>query len=191
MNEKIKALLGEELATQVAEKLGDVQLAVFNDGSVVPAEKHDGLKSELKEYKSKLEETNKLVSELNEKAGLADEWKTKATDWESKYKDFEAESENRLNLFQKRSQTKDVLAESFPKSAVELILDKVDYSTIELADGKIKDAETLLSKMKETYSDLAIKIESNSGHKDEQHKPTEGNTDALRAAMGLPPLKKE
>ncbi len=53
--EKIKEILGEDLALEVEDALrgaakdgGDVVLAVANDGSYVPAEKHDQMKAEAK-----------------------------------------------------------------------------------------------------------------------------------------------
>lgn len=55
MIEKIKELLGEELTRQVAEKLGEVELAIMNDGTVVKADKHDTLKSEFKALEGKYE----------------------------------------------------------------------------------------------------------------------------------------
>lgn len=192
MNEKIKELLGEELANQVTEKLGDVKLGIVNDGTLVPAEKHEGMKAELKESKTKLEDANKLIAELNDKAGLADEWKTKAVEAQKQYEEFQAETENRMSLFEKRSQTKDLISDLFPKSAIDLILDKVDYQGIELSDGKIKDADTLKTKLGEQYPDLKITTESNSHKKDEQHQSNESaGSDRLRAAMGLPPIIKK
>jgi len=63
MNEKIMAALGE-LAEQVSAKLkvANIELAVFNDGSVVPADKYDNLKAEHKglqeKYQSDISEVN-------------------------------------------------------------------------------------------------------------------------------------
>lgn len=62
MNTKILELLGEELAKQVTEKLGKVELGIVNDGSLVPADKYDSLKAEHKtlqgNYKTELTELN-------------------------------------------------------------------------------------------------------------------------------------
>jgi len=46
MLDKIKELLGEELASKVTAALGTVELAVMNDGSVVKADKYETLKSD-------------------------------------------------------------------------------------------------------------------------------------------------
>lgn len=53
MIQKLSELLGEELSTQVTQKLGDVELAVMNDGTVVNATKHDNLKIEFKALETK------------------------------------------------------------------------------------------------------------------------------------------
>jgi predicted nuclease with TOPRIM domain len=68
MLDKLKELLGEELSAQVQEKLGDVELAIMNDGSVVKAEKHDGLKSD---YKALEEKYQSDISEFNNKLEAA------------------------------------------------------------------------------------------------------------------------
>ena len=83
MIDKIKELLGEELSKQVAEKLGDVELAIFNDGSVVPADKYDTLKgthkaleqkyaTDIADFNKKLETASKDVGDVEAiKANLA------------------------------------------------------------------------------------------------------------------------
>ena len=75
MLEKLQELLGEELSKQVTEKLGDVELAIMNDGSVVHADKHDKLKQDFKaleekysadvsEFTAKLENASKNSGDL-------------------------------------------------------------------------------------------------------------------------------
>ena len=64
MLEKIKELLGEELSEQVTEKLGNVEIGITNDGSLVPAEKHDTMKAELKATKEQLDNVQVSLKEL-------------------------------------------------------------------------------------------------------------------------------
>ena len=68
MLDKIKELLGEELSKQVIEKLGTVELAIMNNGSVVPAEKYDILKAEYKGLNSKYDTD---INDFNEKLETA------------------------------------------------------------------------------------------------------------------------
>lgn len=83
MIEKLKELLGEELAKSVTEKLGKVELAIMNDGTVVPADKFDSLKVENKtltdkhqtdisEMNTKLEEAVKNASDYDTLKGTLD-----------------------------------------------------------------------------------------------------------------------
>jgi hypothetical protein len=65
MLSKIKELLGEELSKQVEEKIGSIELGIVNDGSLVPADKHDMLKIEHKELQKKYtDDTSSLNVEL-------------------------------------------------------------------------------------------------------------------------------
>lgn len=76
MLDKLKELLGEELANKVTEALGEVELAVMNDGTVVKADKYDNLKAE----KATLEEKyNTDISTVNSKLDTA---MTNAADYE-------------------------------------------------------------------------------------------------------------
>jgi len=65
---KVADLLGEELSKQVEEKLGTVELAVMNDGTVVKAEKHETLKTEYGDLQTKYD---KDIKEINEKLATA------------------------------------------------------------------------------------------------------------------------
>jgi len=62
MLEKLKELLGEELSAQVETKLGTVELAIMNDGTVVKADKHDTLKGDLRLLQEKYDADLKKVN---------------------------------------------------------------------------------------------------------------------------------
>jgi len=76
MLEKLEQLLGEELSKQVTEKLGTVELAIFNDGSVVRAEKYETLKTDHKnleeKYHSDISEVNTKLESAVKNAGDLD-----------------------------------------------------------------------------------------------------------------------
>ena len=75
MLEKLTQLLGEELSKQVAEKLGTVELAVMNDGSVVKADKYDNLKGEYKDLEGKyLTDISEFNSKLETAVKNADDY---------------------------------------------------------------------------------------------------------------------
>ncbi len=92
MLEKLKELLGEELANQVTEKLGDTELAIMNDGSVVKADKHDSLKAEYKALESKYTtDISEINSKLTEATSNAADYDTLKGTLET----FKLESETR------------------------------------------------------------------------------------------------
>lgn len=97
MIDKIKELLGEELSQQVSEKLGNVELAIFNDGTVVPADKYDTLKgehkalqgkyeSEIKDFNAKIEEASKSAADVDGLKASLDKLKQENIDIMEKYK---------------------------------------------------------------------------------------------------------
>ena len=61
----LEELLGEELATQVKEKLGDKQLAVVNDGSWIPKTKFDEVIADKNVYKTQVDNYSKQIEELS------------------------------------------------------------------------------------------------------------------------------
>lgn len=154
----------------------------------VPKNDFNQANNELKETKSKLEETAKMMEEFKSKASTVEEYQTKVGEWEEKYKEFEGQAEERLKTVVKKSAVKDLLVGKVPKSAVELILDKVDYTGIELTEkNEITKAEELVEKFKGDYGDLFITEETNSNKKDEHNKgkPEPKEDEALRRVMGL------
>jgi len=77
--EKLKKALGEELSKQVEEKLNGIELAIMNDGSVVPADKHDTLKKEHSElqtqYKTEIDGLNTKLEDALKTSGDVDAFK--------------------------------------------------------------------------------------------------------------------
>ena len=90
MLDKIKELLGEELSKQVTDVLGTVELAIMNNGSVVPVDKYDNLKidhkaledkyhSDISDVNTKLEEAVKNSGDLDALKGTLESLKTDNT----------------------------------------------------------------------------------------------------------------
>lgn len=68
MNEELKKLLGEELAKQVLEKIGDKKLIV-NDGTYIPKHRLDEVIQERDEQKKLVEKAEKNLELAKEAAG--------------------------------------------------------------------------------------------------------------------------
>lgn len=151
--EKIKQILGEELSKQVDEKLGDIELAVFNDGTVVPATKHDSLKAEYQ----KLQETHTSeIGDFNKKLQAAVSASEDAEKFKSMIEELKTEKEKAISDFQKQ------LEETKLNSALSLELTKanaknpkavkalLDTSLLKLDNGKLIGLEEQLKNLQES-----------------------------------------
>lgn len=163
MLEKIKEMLGEELTKQVEEKLGDIELGITNDGSLVPAEKHEalkkdlkGLKEELKLANDKMEETSKTLESLKEEGKSAEELKEQLNKIKEEYDGYKNETEERLvNKEKTYALEKALLKSNANPDAVDLLLNKFELEKINLdKEGNIVDWEEHLKPIKETRTTL-------------------------------------
>lgn len=75
MSEVLKELLGELYSEEIAEKVGDKELAVVNDGSWVPRSKMNEVDGEVKELKKQLESRDAQLKDLESKAAGNEELK--------------------------------------------------------------------------------------------------------------------
>jgi len=117
MLDQLKELLGEELSAQVQEKLGEVELAIFNNGTVVPADKYDSLKAE---HKSLTEKYQTDISGLNSKLENA---MTNAADYDSLKGTLETLQAENNKIAEEHQQE---LINSKKSNAVELALIKAN-----------------------------------------------------------------
>lgn len=116
MNETVKTLLGEELASQVEAALKgkgkdgkDVELVVGNDGSYVPADKYDALKGQSGSAERALKaaaEALKAIGGSGDPAKIADDVKTAQSTLDT----LEANHAAELQRIQKRTALKLALA---------------------------------------------------------------------------------
>src|SRR5690606_3264175 len=65
--DKLKELLGEELFSQVKEKIGDVKIMI-DDGNFIPKARFDQVNEEKKELKEMLKERDKQLEDIKKKA---------------------------------------------------------------------------------------------------------------------------
>jgi len=63
----LKEILGEELYSQVADKLGDKKIAIVSDGNWIPKNKFDDVNTEKNEYKTQIDNLNQELGKLKEK----------------------------------------------------------------------------------------------------------------------------
>lgn len=157
MLEKINKLLGEELASQVAEKLGEVELGIVNDGTLVPSQKHDGMKNEFKATKEQLETLQSQMQELEKSSGTIEELKKNLATKNEEYEKFKAEAEKRETSFIKKQKLKEGLSEKFAKDSIDLLVNTFDLDNLAINEsGAIVDLDSKINKLAEERPSLAI-----------------------------------
>ena len=161
MNEKIKAILGEELATQVTEKLGDIELAILNDGSVVPADKHDNMKAELKATQEQLNGANEALKGVEGSEGTIEELKAQMKAKSEEFEAFKTDTVKReTTQNKKKAFNEKLIASGFTKSSAKLLAERQDYDAMNIdSKGNIVDIDTFVNPLKTEYSDLVTTIQ--------------------------------
>lgn len=156
MLEKITKLLGEELSKEVQAKLGEVELGIVNDGSLVPAEKHDSMKAE---FKATQEQLNKLQADIKAFEGsestieeLKEQLKAKGDEFEQ----FKSDTEKREVARNKVSAlTKALVKAGAIEESVDLLVNTFDLEKVQLNNkGEIVDNEDLINPVKESRKGL-------------------------------------
>ena len=165
MNEKIIEALGTELSDQVIQKLkeSDIELGITNDGSLVPAGKHEALKTELALAKSELDLTksefnnmNLKIEELSKNGNATDELKAQLEEANNKYKAYETETETRLTNIQKKHAIEKGLRDANANPDVlDMLVDNFDLESIQLdKENNIVDWESHLTPVREKRASL-------------------------------------
>jgi predicted RNase H-like nuclease (RuvC/YqgF family) len=156
----LKTLLGDDLFSQVQEKIGDRQVLLFgkdqkamiDDGSLIPRYRLDEVTEAKKALESQVAQAAKDLTDLKrvakgneELTGKIEELqeamkaeKAKASETEARMKKAFTLKESLLNAGVADSEARDLLSLKFD-------LEKIEIGT----DGKIKDFETLVKPIKE------------------------------------------
>lgn len=156
ISESIKTLLGEDLATRVEEvvkgkgKEGkDVDLVVGNDGTFVPADKHEGEKQRAISAENALKaaaEAIKALGGTGDPAKLGED----VVKAQGTIDTLKADHKTEIQKIQKRTALRMALADKTHDP--DDIISKLDMEKIEVsADGGLKtDLEPLLAPMRES-----------------------------------------
>ena len=177
--EKLKELFGEELYTQIVEKLNGQLLFLHNkdkkviidDGSLVkkdgmiPKDRFDQANDQVKSLKKQAEDLTKEIGTLKKSAEGNEELTTKITDLETKLADskttFEKESVNTTKRFalrdalrdnEARPEYVDMLQTQIPLDHL-VIGDDGKIKSVKASDTDIKPLEEVMKSIKETYPD--------------------------------------
>jgi len=144
--------------------------------NAIGKDKFNELNEELKLAKGQLEEKNSTIEKLSSDVGNIDEWKAQLETVKSEAAAKEEEYQAKVSNITKKSELEKLLmTNNAHKDSVDLLLEKY-IADVELNDGQIKDADSLVNKIKEERSGLFIGTTEDSTNKDEQKKnPTKLN----------------
>lgn len=160
MLEKIKQALGEELSEQVATKLSEakIELGIANDGSLVPADKHDSMKSELKSYQEQLEKVQKQLEETGTKEQTIEELKQQLNQAKEDYNQFKADTEKREVTNTKKNAVIKALEEAGAiKSSIDLLANTINLEELQIdKQGNIVDKDTIITDLKTQREGLFV-----------------------------------
>lgn len=151
----IKELLGDELYSQVQEKLGDKKLIV-NDGNYIPKAKFDEKNEELKVTKAKMDELQTKVEQLGSTSQEAETLKANIEALKGEYDQFKTDSEKRINDTQKKQAIERNLARANANpDTIDLLVDKFELDKLILdSKGEIVDWDVHLNPIKEQRKTL-------------------------------------
>lgn len=169
---ELKKVLGEDLFTQVQEKLGERKVD-FLDQYVPKSrldeviEKNSVNEQKVNEFTKQLEETKKLL-QTNE--DLALKYTKLEEDFQNTLKQKDVELEN----VKKRFLVKEELMKNGAKHT-NLLMKDIDFNSIEIKEDKITNAEDLITNLKTNYTDLFIEKVNTTEHIDVKQKVAQKN----------------
>ena len=150
--DKLKELLGEELFSQVKEKIGDVKIMI-DDGNFIPKARFDQVNEEKKELKEMLKERDKQLEDIKKKAKDSEDLTAQIKELQDLNQKTVTEYEAKLAKQSFNFALEQALAKdgANPVKAVKALLDldkiKQDGETLIGYDEQIKT-------LKETYGHL-------------------------------------
>lgn len=146
----LEDILGEDLYKQVAEKLGDKEIAIVNNGLWFPKSKFDAVNEENKGYKKQINDLNQELGKLKGKVEDNE-------DVEQTIKDLQQQIDNKekeMASIRKTNAIKFEVLKANPNDVAD-ILPHLKQDSITLAeDGTMTGLEEQLSTLKETKAYL-------------------------------------
>ena len=160
MLEKLVTVLGEELATQVEAKLKEnsIELGITNDGSLVPAEKHDSMKSEFKATTDQMQSLQEQLKALEGSTGTVEELKEQLKQKGEEFEKFKQDTIKReTTLTKSQAISKALEAAGAIKSSIDLLVPTFDLEQIQLdSKGQIVDLDVIINPVKEARKELFV-----------------------------------
>lgn len=153
--ETLEQILGEELYSQVKEKLGDKKIDIVSDGNWIPKAKFDDVNTEKNEYKTQIDNLNQELGKLKEKLKDNDNANETIADLQKQIADKEIE----LEKTRKSNAIKLEVLKANPNDVAD-ILPHLKDDTITIAeDGTITGLKEQLESLKESKPYLFKEVE--------------------------------
>lgn len=120
----------------------------------------DALKEERDKFKDRVEDTKALkdeIAELKKQTVNDSEWKSKYETLENDFSNYKGEQEAKATLEAKKSAYLELLKSAKISDKVHAkALKLADLDSLELADGKLKDADKITESIKAEWADFVI-----------------------------------
>ena len=133
MEMSLKEILGEELYSQVTDKLGDKKIAIVSDGNWIPKAKFDDVNTEKNNYKTQVDNLNIELGKLKKQLEDNDDASKTIEDLQKEIKDKEEEMVN----IRKQNAIKLEVLKANPNDVAD-ILPHLKDENITLADDCLK-----------------------------------------------------
>ncbi|MFZ4452080.1 phage scaffolding protein [Salibacterium aidingense] len=186
----LKELLGEELAGQVEEKLGENHKIIdTKEGEWIPKDKFDQINADNKELKKQLKDRDGQLANLKDQAKGNDELQKEIEELQKENKDTKDEYEQKL-IQQSFDHALDRSLSSAKVRNTKAVKALLDMDTIKQDGDDLKGLDEQLKNLKENEPYLFEEMEEEGEDKKPtfsqgEHKKQSGGEDPFVAALGL------
>lgn len=168
----LKEMLGEELYSQVVDKLGDKKLMV-DDGNFIPKSRFDEVNVQKKELKEQVDtlnknllENNKALESLKKSAETSEELKKQIQEYQDKMNNVQKDFETQLTSKEQEWQQRDInnrkafamreklLLEHADPNYIDLLMKEVDLAKISEDNGKFIGIDDVVTGVKSNFKKL-------------------------------------
>lgn len=172
MSDKLKEVLGEELYSQITEKLGDKKID-FLDG-YVPKARLDQEIEKKKVNEEKVLSYEKQLGEVKKSLQDNEEFKNKYAELETRFSAEIKSKDTELENVKKRFLVKEALVTAGGKHP-NLLIKEIDFSKISVENDKVIGINDLIDDLKANYNDLFIEKVNTSTNTDTKKTKTTTN----------------
>lgn len=151
----LKEILGEELYSQVTDKLGDKKIAIVSDGNWIPKAKFDDVNTEKNEYKTQIDNLNQELGKLKEKLKDNDNANETIADLQKQIENKEIE----LEKTRKSNAIKLEVLKANPNDVADILPHLKDDTITIGEDGTITGLKEQLDALKESKAYLFKEVE--------------------------------